>query len=85
MDNLNVFNLTLGAYNYVYPVGNFHTMVLTWDSGASFLLVPFKAELVYYTKFDIPVKDVTKVKKVVGIGKTIYNFKNNKVYDLYLP
>ena len=72
VENLNIFKLTLDACKYVYPDANFHTIMLAWDTGAQFVLTPFKSDFVDYVECDIPIKDVTKVNKVIGIGTTIH-------------
>ena len=41
--------------------------MLIWDTGASFGLTPFRSDI-DYVKCEIPVRDVTKVNKVIGIG-----------------
>ena len=50
------------------------TTVIIWDTGALFGLTQFKSYSIDYVKFDIPVKDITKVNTVVGIGTTIHKF-----------
>ena len=59
--------------------------MLEWDTGASFILAPFKSDFVDYMGFDIPVKSVTKVNKVVVLVTTIHKFQNIKGDDVYLP
>ena len=53
--------------------------------GDSFILTSFKIDFVDYMECDIPVKDVTKFNKVIGVGKITNKFKNSKVDDVYLP
>ena len=62
VDRLNLFKSTLYACKDVNPVGNFQTMMLEWNTGASFGLTEFKDNFVDYVECDIPVKDVNKVK-----------------------
>ena len=76
--SLDILKSTLDACNNVNLVATFQTMIMAWRNGASFGLTPFKAEFFDYMECDIPVKDVTKVKKVIGIGTTIHKFKNSK-------
>jgi hypothetical protein len=45
--------------------------------GASYGLTPFR-------KCDIPVKDVTKVNKVIGIGTTLHKFTDTNGLPVYL-
>ncbi len=46
--------------------------------GASFGLTPFCSDFIDYVECNIPVRDVTKVNRVVGIGTTDVN--GNPVY-----
>ena len=48
--------------------------MLIWDTGESFLLKQFKSNFIDYMKFNITVKDVTKVNTIIGIRKTIHKF-----------
>ena len=50
------------------------TMILIWDTGASFGLTPFRSDFIDYVKCDIPIRDVTKVNRVIGIGTTLNKF-----------
>jgi len=50
------------------------TLILIWNTGASFGLMPFRSDFIDYVECDIPVRDVTKVNRVVGIGNTIHKF-----------
>lgn len=61
------------------------SLMLIWDTGASFGLTPFRSDFVDYVECDIPVKDVTKVNRVIGIGTTIHKFKNVNHEDVFLP
>ncbi len=49
-----------------------HHFILIWDTGTSFGLTPFQSDFINYAECDIPVWDVTKVNKVIGIGTTIH-------------
>ena len=46
--------------------------MLIWDTGASFGLTPFRSDFIDYVQADIPVRDVSKVNKVIGIGTTLH-------------
>ena len=50
-------------------------ILLAWNSGASLGLRPFCDDFLDQVDLDIPVKDVTKVNKVVDIGNAVYKFK----------
>ncbi len=47
------------------------SLILIWDTGASYGLTPFWSDFIDYGKCAIPVRDVTKVNAVVGIGTTL--------------
>ena len=61
------------------------TAVFILDIGVSFGFTPFKINFIDYVKCNIPVKDVTEVKTVIGIGKKIHKFVDAKVKDVFLP
>jgi hypothetical protein len=61
------------------------TLVLIWDTGASFGLTPFRSDFIDYVKCDIPVRDVTKVNKVIGIGTTVHKFMDTNGNPVFLP
>jgi len=50
------------------------SLILIWDTGASYGLTPFRSDFIDYVKCEIPVRDVTKVNTVVGIGTTLHKF-----------
>ncbi len=43
------------------------SLILIWDTGASYGLTPFRSDFIDYVTCDILVRDVTKVNTVVGI------------------
>jgi hypothetical protein len=53
--------------------------------GASYGLTPFWSDFIDYVKCEIPVRDVTKVNTVVGIGTTLHKFTDINGNPLYLP
>ena len=53
---------------------NYKSIMLIWDTGASFGLTLFRSDFIHYVKADIPVKDVTKVNRVISVGATIHKF-----------
>ncbi len=61
------------------------TLILIWDTGASFGLTPFRSDFIDYVECDIPVWDVTKVNKVIGIGTTIHKFMDINRNPVFLP
>ena len=67
------------------PVATFQTMILEWDTGASFGLTPFKSNFVDNVECDISIEGLTKVNKVIGIVTTMQKSKNSKGDDVYLP
>ena len=50
------------------------TMMLVWKTGDSYGLTLFRSDFIDYTEFDIPVKDVTKVNRVIGIRTNLHKF-----------
>ncbi len=62
-----------------------HTLILIWDTGALFGLTPFCSDFIDYVECDIPVWDVTKVNKVIGIGTTIHKFTDTNRNPVFLP
>ena len=60
----------IGSSTSQYPC----TTVHIWDTGASFGLTPFKSNFIDYVKCNIPVKDVTKVNTIIGLGTKIHKF-----------
>ena len=81
MARANVLCGRLGSSKSQYP----HTTVLIWDTGASFVLTPFKGNFINNVKCNIPLKDVTKFNNVIGIGTTIHKFVDANVKDVLLP
>jgi hypothetical protein len=67
--------------------GNFdpQSLILIWDTYASYGLTPFCSDFINYVKCDIPVRDVTKVNKVIGIGTTLHKFTNTEGKPVILP
>lgn len=56
-----------------------------WDTGASNGLTPFRSDFIDYVECDIPVKDVSKVNKVVGFGTVLTRFRDVNGDDVFLP
>ena len=61
------------------------TMMLVWDAGASYGLTPSRSDSIDYVKCDIPVRDVTKVNRVIGIGTTLHKFIDDNGQEIFLP
>jgi hypothetical protein len=53
--------------------------------GASFGLTPFQSYFIDYVECDFPVRDVTKMNKVIGIGTTMHKFTNTDGKPVFLP
>jgi hypothetical protein len=49
------------------------TLILIWDTGASFELTPVRSDFIDYVECDILMRDGTKLYKVIGIGTTYMN------------
>ena len=92
---VNHLNTLCGTYSYSGTYENrssFSTglqdpksLILIWDMGASYGLTPFWSDFIDYVKCEIPVRDVTKVNTVVGIGTTLHKFTDINGNPLYLP
>ena len=61
------------------------TLMLIWDTGASAGLTPFWSDFIDYVECEIDVCDISKVKKVIGIGTTLHKFVDNNGNNVYLP
>ncbi len=61
------------------------SLMLIWDMGASFSLTPFQSDFIDYVARTLPVWDVTKVNKVMGIGTTLHKFTDTRGFLVYLP
>jgi hypothetical protein len=61
------------------------SLILIWDMGATYGLTPFWSDFIDHVKCEIPVRDVTKVNTVVGIGTTLHKFTHIKGNPVYLP
>ncbi len=60
-------------------------LMLIWDTGASFGLTPFWSDFIDYVACTIPVRNITKVNNVIGIGTTLHKFTDIKGFPVYLP
>jgi hypothetical protein len=56
-----------------------------WDMGASYGLTPVLSNFIDYVVCTIPVRDVTKVNNVIGIGTTLHKVTDTKELPVYLP
>ncbi len=61
------------------------SLILIWVTGASYGLTPFRSDFIDYAKCEIPVRDVTKVNTVIGIGTTLHKFTDINGNPVYLP
>ncbi len=64
---------------------NPHSLILIWDTGASYGLTLFHSDFIDYVECNIPVQDVTKVNKVIGIGTTLHKSTNTDGKPIFLP
>ena len=55
---------------------SYKSTALIWDTRASFGLTSFRCDLVDCVECDIPLKDITKINRVVGIGTTLHKFQH---------
>jgi hypothetical protein len=61
------------------------SLMLIWDTGASFGLTPFQSDFIDYMVCTVRVQDDTKVKNVIGIGTTPHKFTDTRGFPVYLP
>jgi hypothetical protein len=61
------------------------SLILIWDTGASYGLTLFCSDFIDYVECDIPVRDVTKVNKVIKIGVTLHKFTRTDGKPVFLP
>ena len=47
------------------------TVVLVCNTGDLYGFTPFRSDFIDYVKCDIPVKDASKVNRVIGMGTTL--------------
>ena len=81
MASANILCGRLGSSTYQDP----HTTVLSWDTGVSFILRPFKRDFIDYVKCNTPVKDSTKDNTIIGTGITIHKFVDANGNNVFLP
>jgi hypothetical protein len=61
------------------------SLILIWDTGAFYRLTPFCSVFIDFVECNIPVWDVTKVNKVIGIGTTLHKFTDTDSKPVFLP
>jgi hypothetical protein len=90
---VNRVNTLSGTYGGTYEnrssfstgLQDLKSLILIWDTGASYGLTPFRSDFIDYVKCEIPGRDVTKVNTVVGIGTTLHKFTDINGNPVYLP
>jgi hypothetical protein len=53
---------------------DFQHTLLIWDTGATHGLTPFMKDFIHYQSCDIPVKDISTVNWVIGVGTVMHKF-----------
>jgi hypothetical protein len=61
-----------------------HTLLI-WDTGATHGLTPFMKDFIHYHPCDIPVKDISKVDRVIGVSTVKHKFQATNGKDIFLP
>ena len=61
------------------------TMMLVWYTGDSYGLTLLRSDFLDYVECGIPVNDVNKVNRVIGIGITLHKFIERNGQDILLP
>ncbi len=64
---------------------DFKDTPLVWDTGATHGLTPFMKDFIHYHLCDIPVKDISKVNWVIGVGTVMHKFRVTNGKDIFLP
>ena len=59
-------------------------MMLVWDTGSSYGWTPFRSDFIEYMECNIPIKDITKINRVIGIGTIINKFIESYGQDIFL-
>ena len=59
-------------------------LILIGDTGASYVLTPFRSDFICYVKCGILIKDMTNINRVVDIGTILHNFINSNVEEVFL-
>ena len=60
-------------------------MVSVWDTGDSYGLTLFRSDFIDYVECNIPVKDATKVNRIIGVGNTLHKFIERNGTYIFLP
>ena len=81
LSDRSIENRSYNAHHNNHP----KTLILIWYSGALFGLTPFWSYFIDHVEADMPVKDVTKINRVIGIGTTLHKFQNDLGQDIFLP
>ena len=61
------------------------TMMLFWDTGASYGLTPFRSDFIEYVECNIPVKNVDKENRLIIIETNLHNFIESNSQNIFLP
>jgi hypothetical protein len=57
---------------------------LIWD-GATHRLTHFLNDFIHYHPCDIPVRNISKVNRVIGVGTVMHRFQATNGIDIFLP
>ena len=60
-------------------------LILIWDMGASYKLIPFIIDFIDYVKCNIPVKYGTKINRFIVIGTIFHKFISSNGKEVFLP
>jgi hypothetical protein len=86
VERMNLFRLqVLGTRKDTTDELSFENMRLVWDTGASFGLTPFRDDFIDYQPCSLPVKDISKMNYVIGVGTVMYKFQAENGDVLYVP
>ncbi len=64
---------------------DFKCTPLIWDTGATHGLTPFMKAFIHYHPCNIPVKDISKVNRMIGVGTVMHKLQANNQKDIFHP
>ena len=78
-------NLLTSELGSSFMKATFRECPLVWDTGASFGLTPFRGDFIDCVECQIPVKDISRMNMVIGMGTTLHKFRVNGKPIIWLP
>ena len=85
ISRMNLLANSMHKLNKCSNTNGYMDVPLIYDTGASHGLTPFRADFIDYHECDIPVKDISKVNRVRGIGTVMYKMIATNGDVLFVP